>query len=423
MRLRSMLETLPDAVDVVVAQCSGEPVEVLGEVLAQLLPNRGVRLFRGMSLATGELPSSPRLELFSTGVLGTNRELWEHGRLDVIPEGVSRMPQRLRDGWIGNDLFLVRATRTSDGRLTSGLVGDYVPAALETAARVVVQLVDDPVLPGAPTWDGADVVIERPTPPPGLPAARPRAVDERIAAHVVELVPDGSTVQLGIGSLATSIAQQLAEMRRDLGLHTGLIDDAVLDLIDSGAVTNRGKPEDEGRSVTPIVMGTEQLYRRVAGRRDIVLRPVDHTNDPFVIGRIDGFHAINSALEVDLLGQVNAEVVAGVRRGAVGGQREFFQGATRSRGGLAVAVLRSTAASGRISTIVPRIEDAVVTVPAGEVDVVVTEHGIADLRGAVTHERARRLVDVAHPDFRRDLLEQLEKDERIGAGRPLPSAP
>lgn len=414
MQLTSLLEELPGQLDLVVAQCSGEPAELLAELLPDLLTDRHVRLFRGMSLASDYLPHTPTLDVCSTGVLGTNRELWERGQLDVVPEGVSRVPQYLRDALIPNDLLLLRATRTADGRLASGLVNDYVPAALESATRIAVQLVEDPVLPGAPMLDRVDVVVERTAPTPQLPPSRPRAADEQIAAHVAGLVEDGNTVQLGIGSLATSIARALARVRRDLGVHTGLIDDAVLDLIDSGAVTNAGKPEDEGRSVTPIVMGSARLYRRVAQRDDIVMRPVDHTNDASVIGRIDGFIAINSALQVDLLGQVNAEVIGGVRRGAVGGQREFFAGARHSRGGLAVTVLRSTAVGGRVSTIVPRLEDGVVTVPAGEVDVVVTEHGTADLRGATTLERARRLAEVAHPDFRRDLLERLEKDERIG---------
>jgi 4-hydroxybutyrate CoA-transferase len=180
-------------------------------------------------------------------------------------------------------------------------------------------------------------------------------------------------------------------------------------------VTNARKEIDTGQSVTPLVMGSADLYRKVAGRTDLLLRPVDHTNDPATIARIGRFAAINSAVQVDLLGQVNAESLNGRRLSAAGGQLDFCTGARLSPGGKVIVVVRATAAGGSISRIVPSLPDSVVTVGTGQVDFVVTEYGVADLRGATLDERAQRLTAIAHPDFRAGLATAADADLRLVA--------
>jgi acyl-CoA hydrolase len=416
-----------EVVHLVAAQATAEPGATVARVLDGLVGSArsgssptAIRLYRGMSLSPAEVvPADPAVRVTSTGILGSNRAIWEQGRLDMIPEGVSRVPAMLRSGAIGNDVFLVRATAS----LSTGVVNDYIPAALESAGRVIVEVCDElPELPGAPRIDRSrvDVLVPGGTPLPEFASGRERPEDRAIADRVAALVEDGACVQIGLGALGQAIVRAVAERRRGLGIHTGLIDDAVLGLIDSGAVTNAAKEVDPGQSVTPIVMGSAALYRRVHGRKDLLLRPVDHTNDPRVLAQISRFTSINSALQVDLLGQVNAETVDGRRIAAVGGQLEFFTGARLSPGGLAIAVLRATARAGRVSRIVPVLPDAVATVGAGLVDFVVSEYGVADLRGATLTERARRLAAIAHPDFRRGLLEALENDRRLAAAQPTP---
>jgi 4-hydroxybutyrate CoA-transferase len=237
---------------------------------------------------------------------------------------------------------------------------------------------------------------------------------------VASLVRDGDCIQIGVGGLAAAVAEELAARRRHLGLHTGLIDDGVLAMIDSGAVTNARKAVEPGVSVSPVVAGTKDLYRRLHGRDDIVLRPVDFTNDPAVIGQIDNMVTINSALEVDLLGQTNAEVAGGRRVSAIGGQLEFCGGAARSAGGRVIVTIRATAKGGEISRIVPAIGDGCVSLPSSLVHFVVTEFGVADLRGATVEERVRRVAAIAHPDFRASLLAAGESDLRLVA--PTPAA-
>lgn len=409
------------AVHVVVGQATAEPGETLRDFLVNQLADGvpQIRIFRGMSLSPADVvPEDARIRMRSTGLLGSNLEIWRRGQLDVIPERVSRIPSMLRSGELPNDVVLVRAVRTDKG-FSTGVVNDYLEAALESTVEVVVQVTPGlPVLPGAPTVEPTLIrtVVEagiEGSGPPQLPAREPQTREIVLAERLASLVRDGDCVQIGLGGLGTAICRALARTRRQLGVHTGLVDDAVLDLIDSGAVTNQYKAVEPGRTVTPLAMGSADFYRRLASRDDLVLKPVDFTNDAVTIAGIDRFVAINGALQVDLLGQVNAEVVGGTRISTAGGQMDFFTGARMSRDGRAVTVIRSTTRDGSSSCIVPRIDDAVVTAPAGFVDFVVTEYGVAELRGATFEQRARRLIAIAHPRFRPSLTSALNADARV----------
>jgi acyl-CoA hydrolase len=405
-------------VSIVSAHCSCEAPEAMTSVLLRERDGSApVRIFRGMSLAPATVvPDDPRFRVISSGLMGSNRALWQRGQLDVVPEGVSLFPRFLRDGAIGADTVVLRLARDGTS-YSSGLVSDYLPAALEMAKRVVAQLTDMPVLPGAPSVprERIDEFVDGDAAPLELARAQEAPEDAAIGEHVASLVEDGDCLEIGVSGLSTAIARAVAERRRDLSVHTGLINDELLDLIDSGAVTNARKALHPGVSVSPVAMGTHQFYRRLMGRRDVLLRPVDETNDPRTVTQIDNFVAINSAVQADLLGQINSEVVGGRRVSTPGGQLEFFAAARESTGGKAIAVLRSTARGGTVSRIVARFDDGVSTGTTGAVQFVVTEYGVADLRGATLDERARRMVAIAHPDFRRPLLDALANGQHVGS--------
>jgi acyl-CoA hydrolase len=245
-------------------------------------------------------------------------------------------------------------------------------------------------------------VLEVPTGPVG-------ATEATIADHVAALIPNRAVLQMGIGSLPGAILARL-QHHQDLGIHSGLVGDGLVDLVECGALTNRFKNVDAGVSITGMLAGTKRLYAHAHLNAQLRLRPVTYTHDHRVLSGIERLHAINSALEVDLTGQVNAEMLGSRYVGAIGGQVDFIRGASRSLGGRAITVLPSTASQGRISRIVASLPAGVVTTARSDADVFVTEWGVADLRGRSLAERAHRMIAIAHPDFRDSLTQ---------AARPL----
>ena len=216
---------------------------------------------------------------------------------------------------------------------------------------------------------------------------------------MARLIPDGATLQVGLGALPDAVLAALAG-KRDLGYHSGIIGDRVADLVEAGVFSNRRKPVDTGLGVTGGLLGTGRVYRWAHRNERLRLRSSRYTHDVAVLGAIPSLYGINSALEVDLTGQVNAEIAGGRHIGLIGGQTDFLRGCARSPGGAGIVVLESTARGGTVSRIVERLSGGVVTTPRSDVGLVVTEHGCADLRGRTVSERARALTAIAHPDFR-----------------------
>lgn len=403
----------------VAGQSSIEPGEYIHAWIERRLAesNDDVCVYRGMSLSDPSLiPNDSRVHVQSTGMLGTNKAIWDRGQLRIIPARVSAIPGLFADGTIPVDVLAIRAVECSGG-YTPGIVSDYIPAALSVAKEVVIQ-VDGrlPVLPGAPVIPHEQIAEIVHLQSPGIPTLEvrtPEPVGERIGEWVASVIRDGDTVQLGLGSLGPRIAEKLGRHRRHLGIHTGLLDDAVMDLLETGAVDNSGKDIDRGWSVTPIVMGSTDLYRRVGKRSDILLRPVHETNNPSFMSGIPNFVAVNSALEVDLTGQVNAECIHGTRVSTTGGQLDYVLGSRLSPGGRSMTVLPSTAGADEISRIVPIISSGCVTVPGPLIDYIVTEYGVADLRGKDLEQRGTELIAIAHPRHRDMLRTALESDRRI----------
>ena len=228
-------------------------------------------------------------------------------------------------------------------------------------------------------------------------------VERRIGGHVADLVPDGATLQLGIGAIPAATALALTG-KHDLGIHTEMFTDAVVDLVEAGVITGAAKERNRGKIVTSFLMGSARLYAFVHDNPMVEMRPVDFTNDTHVIRSFDHMVSINSAIEVDLTGQVVADSIGHTLYSGVGGQMDFMRGAALAAHGRSVIALPSTAAGGSVTRIVDHLrEGAGVVTTRAHVRTVATEWGIAELFGKSLRERAKALIEIAHPDFRADL--------------------
>jgi 4-hydroxybutyrate CoA-transferase len=230
-----------------------------------------------------------------------------------------------------------------------------------------------------------------------------------IGRHCAELIEDGACLQLGIGAIPDAVLPFLAE-KKDLGIHTEMFSDGVVDLVQKGIINGARKNLHPGKLVANFLMGTRKLYDFVHENPMVEMYPVNYTNDPYIIGLNDKVVSINSCLQVDLLGQVASDTIGPVQFSGVGGQVDFIRGAARSKGGKSILAFPSTAGGGKVSRIVPRLDaGAVVTTSRCDVHYIITEHGIADLRGKSVRERAKQLIAIAHPDFRENLNEEIDK--------------
>lgn len=386
---------------------SGEPLTLmalLNDAMDRLPANVTGLSNVGISEALDPARVKGHMRIKALGGTGTNRRFQAVGALDVLPLNYGSLPELVRDGTL--PVHVILATLAPDGaRLRLSPLVCHLLDGLKSA-RVVIAEINDraPVLYGDTEVERADIdhVIHTSRPMIAVRDTKPGAIEAAISAHVVRLVPDGATIQVGIGVLPDAILAALAD-KKNLGLHSGTIGDRVADLIEAGVITNRRKPIDTGLTVTAGLLGTERVYRFCHKNERILIRTPRYTHDNRVHAEIPNLIGINSALEVDLTGQVNAEVAGGRHLGLVGGQADYMRGCMRSKGGRGIVAFESTARGGKLSRIVPKIADGIVTTSRADADVVVTEYGIADLRGRTVSERAKALIAVAHPDFRKGL--------------------
>jgi acetyl-CoA hydrolase len=334
------------------------------------------------------------------------REAVNQGRADFTPVFLSEIPS-LFQTTLPLDVALVQVSPPDHaGYCSLGISVDCAkPAAL--AARTVIAQVNRRM----PRTHGdsflhisqIDYLVEADAELPEVICDPPDDVAARIGGYVVSLIEDGSTIQTGIGALPNAVLASLAG-HQHLGVHTEMFSDGLLDLIESGVVDSSAKTYHEGRVVSSFVIGSRALYDFVDDNPLIEMHPVTFTNDPFLIARNDRMVSINSAIEVDLTGQVCADSVGHMLYSGIGGQLDFIRGAARSRGGKPLIALPSTAQNGTVSRIVAELRPgAGVVTTRGDVHHVITEYGIADLHGRTLRDRAKALINIAHPRFRDDL--------------------
>jgi acyl-CoA hydrolase/RimJ/RimL family protein N-acetyltransferase len=341
--------------------------------------------------------------------IGSNvRDAVAAGQADYTPVFLSEIPRLFRSRKLPLDVALICTTPPdAHGFCSLGVSVDVVKSAVEAAEVVIAEI--NPSMPrthgaGFLHVDDIDFFVLGTDPLLELP---PPAIDDasaKIGALCAELIPHGATLQLGIGGIPNAVLASL-KGKTDLGLHSEMISDGVLDLIESGAITCRKKTVYPGKAVTSFCMGTRRLYDFVDDNPFFEFLPTEYVNDPFVIARNDRMISVNSALQVDLTGQVCADSIGTRFYSGIGGQVDFIRGAARSKEGRSILALASTAKEGTLSRIVPVLaEGAGVVTTRGDVDTVVTEYGIAELKGRTVRERSLALISVAHPAFRQELL-------------------
>ena len=254
-----------------------------------------------------------------------------------------------------------------------------------------------------------DVFVAHDEPVIELPQGRIGDVEKAIGSNCATLIPDGATLQLGIGAIPDAVLLFLKD-KKDLGIHSEMFSDGVVELAEAGVITNAKKTLKPGKFVVTFLMGTKRLYDFVNNNLDVEMQPVDYVNDPYVIAQNDNLISINSCVQIDLMGQVASESVGLKQISGTGGQVDFVRGASASKGGVSIMAFPSTAAKGTVSKIVPFLDHGTaVTTCRCDVDYAVTEYGIAHLKGETLRTRARNLIAIAHPGFQAPLIEEFER--------------
>lgn len=390
-------------------QANAEPLPLTQALMAQRHAIGNFKVFLGITYSdTLKAEYADCIRFSGYAGTGGNRALSKAGKLDILPCHYSHLRELIASRRLKVDVLLLQLAPANErGEYSLSIAHEYLIPALE-AARVVIAEVNEqapwtcgerPVLEA-----DLDYIVRSSRPPLELVHPQAGAAEQAIARHVAGLIEDGATLQFGLGALPEAILAALAD-RRDLGVHSGAIGDQVAALMRSGVINNAKKSIDRGVSVAGIMFGSKRLHDFAHRNPQIQFRSSAYTHGPGVLAQIERFTALNSAVEVDLSGQINAEVAAGVYVGAVGGAVDFLRAAHYSKGGLPIVALASTA--GRHSRIVAKLNGPVST-PRSDAGIIVTEYGIADLRGATLSERTRRMIAIAHPDQR----EQLERDSR-----------
>lgn len=390
---------------IVFGQACGEPATLVEALIAQGAAIGGLSAFIATSfsgLFTPETAAS--FTLSSMGAIGALRAMTKAGALQVIPAHVSQIGPMIEAGIIGCDVAMIQVSPAdADGNHSLGLIADHVLAAVAKARVVIAEVNDQAPFTLGETIPAAriDCAVPVSRTPVEVAPAKVGETDTAIARHCAAFIGDGACLQTGVGAVPDAILQLLGD-RRDLGIHSGMLGDGVVDLIDAGVVTNARKAIDTGVCVNGALVGTKRLYDWADRNPLMRMSTTAYTHDAAVLGRLEKLVTINSALEVDLTGQVNAEQSGSAYLGGTGGQVDFVRAGARSPGGHSIIALSATAKGGTLSKIVPTLSGPVTTARS-DVDVIVTDHGAAQLKGQTLAERTRRLIAIAHPDFRESL--------------------
>jgi acyl-CoA hydrolase len=391
---------------IVWGQACGEPTTLIEALIAQAPSIGSLSAFAATSFSgTLTAEAAQRLNISSMGAIGALRTVAATGRLGIVPCHVSQVASMIEQGLIGCDVAFVQVSPPdANGNHSFGLINDFVQAAVAKARVVIAEVnervpftVGDATLPA----ERIDCAVHVSRMPVEVPPARIGETDLAIAKIVAGYIDNGAVIQVGVGAVPDAILRLLHD-RRDLGVHSGMIGDGLVDLVEAGVLTNALKPIDAGVSVTGALIGTRRLYEFAHRNPKIAMRASSYTHNEAVLSRLPRLVTINSAIDVDLTGQVNAEQSGAQYLGGTGGQVDYVRAGSRSAGGRSIIALPATAKGGKISRISATLSGPVTTARS-EVDLIVTEFGAAELKGQTLSERARRLVRIAHPDFREEL--------------------
>ena len=394
----------------------GEPPSLLAELSEQRRSFRGVQVAQTLPLrkfAYFDPATAEHVRHVALFFSGASRPGGQEGWIDYVPACFSELPVLIERGLTPVDVvFTMASEMNDDGFFSLSLAADYTMAAVSKARAVVLE-----VNPNVPFAHGnchihisqvtALVESEEALLGVGLPKIGP--VQESIGKYVGELIPDGATLQIGYGGIPDAVVTQLTN-KQDLGIHTEMIGDGILALVEAGVVTNRRKNYLPAKMVATFALGSKKLYQFMHRNPALEMHPVDFTNDPALAGMNDNLMAINATMQIDLIGQCGSESLGFTPYSGSGGQADFVRAANRSKGGKSFIVLPSTAKDDSISRIVPVLSPGThVTTSKNDVNYVVSEYGVAQLRGKSAKQRAEALIGIAHPDFRGELREAARK--------------
>ena len=390
---------------VVIAHAIGEPSALIDAMVSNRNQYRDVEIVHLVPMGKGEYLQEGMEKHFKHNAIfcgGISRNPVNEGRADYTPCFFHEVPKLFRDGYLPIDVALIMVSPPdADGNCSLG-----------TCAKITIAQVNEEM----PRTYGEsfvnikdlDYIVEANTALPILNPPKISDIERAIGEHCASLVEDGSTLQLGIGAIPDAVLLFLKD-KKDLGIHSEMISDGVVELYEAGVITNKMKSIHPGKMVVTFLMGTERLYDFVNNNPEVEMYPVDYVNDPCVIMQNHKMVSINSCIQVDLMGQVVSDMVGKKQFSGVGGQVDFVRGASMAKDGKSIIAMPSTAAKGTVSRIVSLIDEgAAVTTSRNDVQYIVTEYGIANLKGKTLKDRGRALINIAHPDFREDLIKEWE---------------
>ena len=400
---------------VVLGNAAGEPTYLLKKLTENYEAYENVEIIHHVSLSSG-IHNQPEMKGHFTFngffLWENNRRGVDEGYADFTPSFFYEIPKLFRSQ-MPVDVALVMVSKPDKhGFCSFGPSCDFTKPAADCASLVIAQV--NECMPR--TFGGnlihvrdIDFIVEHTEPLPEFPSDPVSKIKHRIGRYCASLIHDGDCLQLGIGSIPDSVLPFLYD-KKDLGLHSEMATNGIVDLMLAGVINNKMKQLEPGRSVFTFVMGGQRLYDFIDDNPEISMNPVDYVNDPTNIAKNDNVVTINSCIQVDLMGQIASESIGLYQFSGVGGQVDFHRGAAMSKGGRSIIAMLSTARGGTISRIVPFLDSgATVTTSRNDVHYIVTEYGIADLKGKTLKERARALIRIAHPDFRPGLRAEYER--------------
>ncbi len=400
--------------------------EVLVEALMERAPHvRDVEIVHLLTLGRADYIAPEMAGHFRHNAMfigGNVREAVNDGRADYTPIFLSQIEDLFESGQMPLDVALIQVSPPdAHGFCSFGLGVDTTLGAARAARYVVAQVNDRMPRTYGDSFihvSDLDAVVEVSRPLCELPQTEITDLHRAIGRHVATLIDDGATLQLGIGGIPDAVLPHLRD-RKDLGVHTELVSDSIIPLIESGVINGRCKTLHPRKVILGFVLGSKRLFDFVDNNPIFEFHPSSYTNDPVLISRNDHMVAVNSALQVDLTGQVCADSIGTYFYSGIGGQVDFMRGASRSKGGKPVISLPSTAKNGTLSRIVPVLDPgAGVVTSRGTVHYVVTEYGVAYLHGRTIRQRAEALIQIAHPKFRKELYEYCERTRWLVPSRP-----
>ncbi len=401
---------------IVVSHAVGEPLDLIDALVKNREQYENLEIVHMVAMGKGEYVKPGMEKYFHHNALfvgASTREAVKSGRADYTPCFFYEVPRLFKKGYLPIDVALIQVSEPDEhGYCSFGVSNDYSKPGAESAKLVIAEVNKNmPRTLGDSFIHVSDIdyIVESSHPIIELKPAKIGEVEKAIGKYCASLIEDGSTLQLGIGAIPDAVLLFLKD-KKDLGIHSEMISDGVVELVEAGVINNKKKTLHPGKIVVTFLMGTKRLYDFIDNNPMIESYPVDYVNDPMVIMKNYKMVSINSCVQVDLMGQVCSESIGLKQISGVGGQVDFIRGTSMAEDGKAIIAISSTAAHGKVSRIVPFLDKgAAVTTSRNEVDYIITEYGIAQLRGKTLKQRAEALINIAHPDFRDSLTGEFNR--------------